>query len=209
MLCFDLIFWRKMMTRSLCARPGGEVLARSCSVKSPDRNLVPRGERMHSHLLACGMDSRAPALFPSQVDKCDPSAMAPGVAKLLAWVTATVLLAGTPGYARATEPIRIAPDLDQAEVYFKTVNDLASDDGNDDKKPRKALSTYLKGSRGKEIEKCARKCTSTCIRGGQGAPGLGPLSVRKELVVFKSGYRSGSYCLSECVQICALELGQK
>lgn len=164
---------------------------------------------LHAAPTACGMDSRAPALFPSQVDKCDPSAMAPGVAKLLAWVTATVLLAGTPGYARATEPIRIAPDLDQAEVYFKTVNDLASDDGDDDKKPRKALSTYLKGSRGKEIEKCARKCTSTCIRGGQGAPGLGPLSVRKELVVFKSGYRSGSYCLSECVQICALELGQK
>jgi hypothetical protein len=120
---------------------------------------------------------------------------------------ALVVLASTPQCASAVEPISIQPDVDPREMYFKTINDLSSDD--DDKKPRKSLSRILKGSRGKEIEKCARKCTSTCIRGGQGAPGLGPLSVRKELVVFKSGYRSGSYCLSECVQICAIELGQK
>jgi hypothetical protein len=121
-------------------------------------------------------------------------------------VATLVVLASAPQYASAVEPIRIERDLDQKEMYFKTINDLASDD--DDKKPRRALSSILKGPRGKEIEKCARKCTSTCIRGGQGAPGLGPLSVRKELVVFKPGYRSGKYCLSECVQICAIELGQ-
>lgn len=121
-------------------------------------------------------------------------------------VATLVVLASSPQYASAVEPIRIERDLDQKEMYFKTINDLASDD--DDKKPRRALSSILKGPRGKEIEKCARKCTSTCIRGGQGAPGLGPLSVRKELVVFKPGYRSGKYCLSECVQICAIELGQ-
>ena len=127
-------------------------------------------------------------------------------AQLVATTATLVVLASAPQCTSAVEPIRIERDLDQKEMYFKTINDLASDD--DDKKPRKALSSILKGSRGKEIEKCARKCTSTCIRGGQGAPGLGPLSVRKELVVFKPGYRSGSYCLSECVQICAIELGQ-
>jgi len=38
-----------------------------------------------------------------------------------------------------------------------------------------------------------------------GAPGLGPMSVRREIVVFKEGFRSRKYCLSECTQVCALE----
>lgn len=29
---------------------------------------------------------------------------------------------------------------------------------------------------------------------------------RKEIVVFKDGYRSRSYCLSECTQVCALTI---
>ena len=120
------------------------------------------------------------------------------------FVSAAFMLASSPRLASGAEPIRIEAGVDQSQQYFKTINDLSSDD---DKKPRKALSSYLKGSRGKEIEKCARKCTSTCIRGGQGAPGLGPMAVRRERVVFKEGYRSGSYCLGECVEICALELG--
>jgi hypothetical protein len=36
--------------------------------------------------------------------------------------------------------------------------------------------------------------------GGSG-PGLGPLSMRKDPVVFKDGFRSRSYCLSECAQV--------
>ncbi|KAK9808401.1 hypothetical protein WJX73_000918 [Symbiochloris irregularis] len=58
--------------------------------------------------------------------------------------------------------------------------------------------------RGKSVEDCARKCIGTCIRGGQGAPGLGPMSMRREIVVFKDGFRSRTYCLSECTQVCAL-----
>lgn len=42
-----------------------------------------------------------------------------------------------------------------------------------------------------------RLLLSLCL----GAPGLGPISVRKELVVFKEGFRSRQYCLSECVQV--------
>ena len=56
----------------------------------------------------------------------------------------------------------------------------------------------VQGPNGKEIEKCATKCIATCTRGGSGAPGLGPLSVRKAPVVFKEGFRSRSYCLTEC-----------
>ena len=42
-----------------------------------------------------------------------------------------------------------------------------------------------------------------------GAPGLGPLSVRKEIMVFEPGFRSRAYCLSECTQVCAASLGVK
>ncbi|KAG2422467.1 hypothetical protein HXX76_015991 [Chlamydomonas incerta] len=66
------------------------------------------------------------------------------------------------------------------------------------------LSSVVSGPKKKEIENCTRKCVPTCARGGDGAPGLGPISVRKEIVVFKEGFRSRQYCLSECAQVCAL-----
>lgn len=111
--------------------------------------------------------------------------------------------------AHSMEGIRIEPGVEAKEQYFQTVPQglEASDDSSKEKSPR--LSSYLQGPKGKEIQQCTRRCTSTCIRGGQGAPGLGPMAVRKEVVVFKEGYRSGKYCLSECLQICALQINGK
>ncbi|KAL2501703.1 uncharacterized protein Fot_35551 [Forsythia ovata] len=56
----------------------------------------------------------------------------------------------------------------------------------------------------KKAEKCTSKCVSTCILGGFGSPGEGPLNIRRPLVVFKNGFRSRQYCLSECSDICNL-----
>ena len=42
---------------------------------------------------------------------------------------------------------------------------------------------------------CTQKCVATCIRGGQDAPGLGPLSFRRDPVQFQEGFRSRGYCL--------------
>ena len=67
-----------------------------------------------------------------------------------------------------------------------------------------SLSSLVRGTNTKEIEKCAGKCIVTCTRGGGGAPGLGPLSVRKAPVVFKEGFRSRQYCLNECTEICSI-----
>jgi hypothetical protein len=121
-------------------------------------------------------------------------------------MTAIMVLLGA--NAEAVEPIKVEAGVNPTEQYFKTVKDLDSS-SEDEKRPRKKLSKYLEGPRGKEIQQCARRCTSTCIRGGQGAPGLGPMALRRETVVFKDSYRSGSYCLSECVEICALQLENK
>ena len=56
----------------------------------------------------------------------------------------------------------------------------------------------------KEVLNCTAKCTATCIRPDRG----GPLSVRKEVVVFKEGFRDRNYCLSECKDVCSLSRGK-
>ncbi|KAI4325187.1 hypothetical protein MLD38_030605 [Melastoma candidum] len=56
----------------------------------------------------------------------------------------------------------------------------------------------------RRAESCTVKCVNTCIRGGDGAPGEGPLNIRRPLVVFKQGFRSRQYCLVECSDICNL-----
>ncbi|VFQ83694.1 unnamed protein product [Cuscuta campestris] len=58
--------------------------------------------------------------------------------------------------------------------------------------------------RSAQAEGCTLKCVGTCIRGGYGSPGEGPLNVRRPLVVFKEGFRSRHYCLVECSDICNL-----
>jgi hypothetical protein len=72
-----------------------------------------------------------------------------------------------------------------------------------------ALGKLLAGARGEEITKCTRRCVPTCVNSGQGAPGLGPFSMRRETggVVLKDSFHSRKYCLSECVQICSIEPG--
>ncbi|XAR49773.1 hypothetical protein NMG60_11003906 [Bertholletia excelsa] len=56
----------------------------------------------------------------------------------------------------------------------------------------------------KQAESCTVKCVTTCIRGGLGSPGEGPLNFTRPLVIFKEGFRSRQYCLVECSDICNL-----
>ncbi|CAI5461925.1 unnamed protein product [Closterium sp. Yama58-4] len=68
-----------------------------------------------------------------------------------------------------------------------------------DRKPRRIQKPKTPAA-----EKCLRKCVGTCIRGGAGAPGEGPINVERPIVVFKSEFRSRQYCLVECSEICNL-----
>ncbi|GLJ24876.1 hypothetical protein SUGI_0475780 [Cryptomeria japonica] len=67
-----------------------------------------------------------------------------------------------------------------------------------DKGPR------IQKPKSRKAESCTIKCVVTCIRGGAGSPGEGPLNVRRPLVVFKDGFRTRQYCLTECSDICNL-----
>ena len=135
----------------------------------------------------------------------------PTLIRSLAWIerhTATVIVV-VPlllGVALITPPpaegntenytIDVRPsENDPEDQYFQTVPQGLSSEDQGPKGPK--LSSYLEGPKGREVQQCTRKCVPTCIRGGQGAPGLGPFAVRKEMVVFKDGYRSRQYCLSE------------
>ena len=84
--------------------------------------------------------------------------------------------------------------------------DFPSSLGSDKEPPQTSLSKLIQGDKGKEVEVCTRKCMPACIRGGEGAPGLGPISLRKELIVFKDGFRSRAYCLRDCAEVCALSI---
>ena len=54
------------------------------------------------------------------------------------------------------------------------------------------------------VMKCTSKCVATCTRPDR----AGPLTVRKEVVVFKEGFRDRKYCLSECKDVCSLSQGK-
>ncbi|KAH9308020.1 hypothetical protein KI387_035931, partial [Taxus chinensis] len=56
-----------------------------------------------------------------------------------------------------------------------------------DKGPR------IQKPKSKKAESCTTKCVVTCIRGGAGSPGEGPLNIRRPLVVFKDGFRTRLY----------------
>ncbi|XP_021904031.1 uncharacterized protein LOC110819141 isoform X3 [Carica papaya] len=57
----------------------------------------------------------------------------------------------------------------------------------DCRKPR------IQRPKSRKAESCTVKCLTTCIRGGDGSPGEGPLNLRRPLVVFKQGFRSRQY----------------
>lgn len=84
---------------------------------------------------------------------------------------------------------------DSSETFSNVPQTLSGDDG----KPAR-----IQRPRSRKAESCTIKCVGTCIRGGAGSPGEGPLNVRRPLVVFKQGFRSRQYCLVECSDICNL-----
>ncbi|XP_059455991.1 uncharacterized protein LOC132186167 isoform X2 [Corylus avellana] len=59
--------------------------------------------------------------------------------------------------------------------------------------PKDCKRARIQRPKSRKAESCTIKCVTTCIRGGDGSPGEGPLNVRRPLVVFKQGFRSRQY----------------
>lgn len=108
----------------------------------------------------------------------------------VAFVCATTWLHACVGTAATTDNLQNVPDALSADA---TVSEH--------------LSKLSKSN--KTVPRCTSKCVATCVRGGGGAPGLGPMSVRKAPVVFEEGFRTRGYCIRECTEICALQADLK
>ncbi|XP_071727028.1 uncharacterized protein [Rutidosis leptorrhynchoides] len=120
---------------------------------------------------------------------------------LIATAAASAVVLLSPNMsAVATSPKN--PPQDAAETLENVPQTLSGDcvmgqDG-DCKKPR------IQKPKSRKAEYCTIKCVTTCIRGGDGSPGEGPINVKKPLFVFKQGFRSRHYCLVECSDVCNL-----
>ncbi|KAK3206637.1 hypothetical protein Dsin_020683 [Dipteronia sinensis] len=104
-------------------------------------------------------------------------------------------------FAAAAVVIASAAAIEEGETLSNIPQQLSgecSSSSMDCSKPR------IQRPKSRKAESCTIKCVGTCIRGGQGSPGEGPLNVRRPLVVFKQGFRSRRYCLVECSDICNL-----
>ncbi|XP_038717827.1 uncharacterized protein LOC120010943 isoform X3 [Tripterygium wilfordii] len=110
---------------------------------------------------------------------------------LINGTAAAVLLASAAGAMEAPE---------EAETLANIPQTLSGECASvkDCKKER------IQRPKSRKAESCTIKCVTTCIRGGEGSPGEGPLNIRRPLVVFKQGFRSRHYCLVECSDICNL-----
>lgn len=128
-----------------------------------------------------------------------PSRIASGLISLA--LTSQLLLSPSAALASTSDYTFAArPGTEQEALFDNIPGSLGS--GADDPE-RVALGPLISGARGPEVQACARKCTTTCVRGGEGSPGLGPLTLRGELIVFKEGFRSRKYCINECTVVCA------
>ncbi|KAL7162923.1 hypothetical protein ACSBR2_043235 [Camellia fascicularis] len=90
----------------------------------------------------------------------------------------------------------------QAAETLSDISQMLS--GDCSSSPQDCKKAKIQRPKSRKAESCTIKCVTTCIRGGVGSPGEGPLNVRRPLVVFKQGFRSRQYCLAECSDICNL-----
>ncbi|KAK4412977.1 hypothetical protein Salat_2944900 [Sesamum alatum] len=110
-----------------------------------------------------------------------------------AGATALVLSAGAIEVAAPQEPEETLSNIPQS------LSSVCAPGQQDCKKRYK-----IQRPKSRKAESCTSKCSATCMQGGFGSPGDGPFSTRRPLVVFKDGFRSRKYCLSECSDICNL-----
>lgn len=161
--------------------------ARVGPVAQPQRQPQPRRDR------GCGLATISPAAVRQRLLR-RPAALWGGGDTSGSGAAATPLAAALMSAVQLLAALQLAVPLPAAadgsdftlrsqavgegaeeDTYFETVpQGLASADSST--APR--LGALIEGPKGKQVQQCTRKCVPTCIRGGQGAPGLGPMSLR-------------------------------
>ncbi|RZC56754.1 hypothetical protein C5167_015610 [Papaver somniferum] len=113
-------------------------------------------------------------------------------------LSTSIMFSGTTHEAIASAATNTVEDGTTMENIPQMLSSTDGDDVNGKRKGR------IQKPKSRKAETCTSKCVTTCVRGGYGAPGEGPLNAVRPLVVFKQGFRSRQYCLVECSDICNL-----
>ncbi|OIT04350.1 PREDICTED: uncharacterized protein LOC109223268 [Nicotiana attenuata] len=121
-------------------------------------------------------------------------------------ITAAILAAAAAcAMIMAVNGAEAAEQLTQQEINGETFSNVPQTlSGECVEGQKDCKKARIQRPKSRQAETCTVKCVNTCIRGGLGSPGEGPLNVRRPLVVFKQGFRSRQYCLVECSDICNL-----
>ncbi|PKI72573.1 hypothetical protein CRG98_006950 [Punica granatum] len=101
-------------------------------------------------------------------------------------------------------PTAISQAEPEQEPESETLSNIPQELSGECPTPKDCRKPRIQRPKSRKAESCTTKCVTTCIRGGNGSPGEGPLNIRGPLVVFKEGFRSRRYCLVECSDICNL-----
>ncbi|KAK4345563.1 hypothetical protein RND71_035739 [Anisodus tanguticus] len=164
--------------------------------------LVSRG---YSYTSCCLHNSpkRLQATATSTVsgDEKRMKARKPITAAILAAAAACSVIVAVNGTVAVAAQIEMQQEIIGEETFSNVPQTLSGECVDGQKECKKAR---IQRPKSRQAESCTVKCVNTCIRGGSGSPGEGPLNVRRPLVVFKQGFRSRQYCLVECSDICNL-----
>ncbi|KAI3471663.1 hypothetical protein Pfo_028313 [Paulownia fortunei] len=133
----------------------------------------------------------------TQLPRKKPSSLAS--TRVTAGKQIAAVLVAAAAFVLSADAIEVAAPQEQEETLSnipQTLSSVCTPEQQDCKKRYK-----IQRPKSRKAEACTSKCVTTCTQGGFGSPGEG-LSVLE--VVFKDGFRSRKYCLSECSDICNL-----
>ncbi|WCJ37186.1 hypothetical protein M5689_018339 [Euphorbia peplus] len=140
-----------------------------------------------------------PHIFLSKGKSTSTSSSSVSIRGSRGWSLEIVSLFAALAVAAAGTPATAGADTETLSNIPQTLSGIECEAKSKDcKRPK------IQRPKSRKAESCTIKCVTTCIRGGDGSPGEGPLNIRRPIVVFKQGFRSRQYCLVECSDICNL-----
>ncbi|XP_038884945.1 uncharacterized protein LOC120075531 [Benincasa hispida] len=123
------------------------------------------------------------------------------IATTAAAILAAAALISSPAPSAATES---STSISEQQEESTTLSNIPQTLSGECEQPSDCKKARIQRPKSRKAESCTIKCVGTCIRGGDGSPGEGPLNIRRPIIVFKQGFRSRQYCLVECSDICNL-----
>ncbi|XP_022934221.1 uncharacterized protein LOC111441457 isoform X1 [Cucurbita moschata] len=113
------------------------------------------------------------------------------IATTAAAILAAAVVIVSPAPSAAVES---SSNLSEQQEESTTLSNIPQTLSGECAQPSDCKKARIQRPKSRKAESCTIKCVGTCIRGGDGSPGEGPLNIRRPIVVFKQGFRSRQYC---------------